>query len=261
MFHNLCHMTDEEGNAKNRVCPECDTTFKVGLYQRLTKGPNISKGTIKKLRRKKSRGSAELAMSFLNSPCNLSFVSWKLCTSRRRHICIIFYKVLCTRVGGSDCILKVKSLLLFKLLLLNSIRMGMLKCFSYYWNTIQYFFLFSISVALLYLIIEYTISCDLHGLFRWIVQLILAWITSNLYTGVGWFLCIFCFPNLISDTCFAKSVEARIDSVNWIKKNQDQKNGRKQKGLEFEMCQYLCGDSFGSLIYHRYKVVRFHMIG
>lgn len=31
MFHNLCHKMDEHGNAKNRVCPECDTAFKVPI--------------------------------------------------------------------------------------------------------------------------------------------------------------------------------------------------------------------------------------
>ncbi len=31
MFHNLCHKTDEHGNTKNRVCPECDTAFKVPI--------------------------------------------------------------------------------------------------------------------------------------------------------------------------------------------------------------------------------------
>jgi hypothetical protein len=31
MFHALCHKTDEAGNAKNRVCPECDTAFKVPI--------------------------------------------------------------------------------------------------------------------------------------------------------------------------------------------------------------------------------------
>ena len=31
MFHNLCHKTDEQGNTKNRVCPECDTAFKVPI--------------------------------------------------------------------------------------------------------------------------------------------------------------------------------------------------------------------------------------
>ena len=31
MFHNLCHKTDEDGNAKNRVCPECETAFKVPI--------------------------------------------------------------------------------------------------------------------------------------------------------------------------------------------------------------------------------------
>ncbi len=31
MFHNLCHQTDEHGNTKNRVCPECDTAFKVPI--------------------------------------------------------------------------------------------------------------------------------------------------------------------------------------------------------------------------------------
>lgn len=31
MFHNLCHKTDENGKAKNKVCPECDTAFKVPI--------------------------------------------------------------------------------------------------------------------------------------------------------------------------------------------------------------------------------------
>lgn len=31
MFHNLCHMVDEFGNTKNRLCPECDTSFKVPI--------------------------------------------------------------------------------------------------------------------------------------------------------------------------------------------------------------------------------------
>ena len=31
MFHRLCHATDEDGNAKNKVCPECDTVFKVPI--------------------------------------------------------------------------------------------------------------------------------------------------------------------------------------------------------------------------------------
>jgi len=31
MFHNLCHKTDENGLARNRVCPECDTAFKVPI--------------------------------------------------------------------------------------------------------------------------------------------------------------------------------------------------------------------------------------
>eukprot|EP00096_Caligus_rogercresseyi_P015622 TRINITY_DN8099_c0_g1_i1.p1 TRINITY_DN8099_c0_g1~~TRINITY_DN8099_c0_g1_i1.p1 ORF type:complete len:726 (-),score=270.96 TRINITY_DN8099_c0_g1_i1:130-2307(-) len=31
MFHGLCHLVDEEGNAKNKVCPECDTAFKVPI--------------------------------------------------------------------------------------------------------------------------------------------------------------------------------------------------------------------------------------
>ena len=31
MFHRLCHITDEDGNAKNKVCPECDTVFKVPI--------------------------------------------------------------------------------------------------------------------------------------------------------------------------------------------------------------------------------------
>lgn len=31
MFHRLCHLTDDEGQAKNKVCPECDTVFKVPI--------------------------------------------------------------------------------------------------------------------------------------------------------------------------------------------------------------------------------------
>ena len=31
MFHGLCHLTDDQGNAKNKICPECDTPFKVIL--------------------------------------------------------------------------------------------------------------------------------------------------------------------------------------------------------------------------------------
>ena len=31
MFHRLCHKTDDEGQAKNKVCPECDTVFKVPI--------------------------------------------------------------------------------------------------------------------------------------------------------------------------------------------------------------------------------------
>jgi len=31
MFHGLCHLMDGEGNAKNKVCPECDTPFKVPI--------------------------------------------------------------------------------------------------------------------------------------------------------------------------------------------------------------------------------------
>lgn len=31
MFHSLCHKTDEHGMARNRVCPECDTAFKVPI--------------------------------------------------------------------------------------------------------------------------------------------------------------------------------------------------------------------------------------
>ena len=31
MFHSLCHMIDAEGNPKNKVCPECDTAFKVPI--------------------------------------------------------------------------------------------------------------------------------------------------------------------------------------------------------------------------------------
>jgi len=31
MFHGLCHLVDGEGNAKNKVCPECDTPFKVPI--------------------------------------------------------------------------------------------------------------------------------------------------------------------------------------------------------------------------------------
>ena len=29
MFHGLCHLIDSEGVAKNKICPECDTPFKV----------------------------------------------------------------------------------------------------------------------------------------------------------------------------------------------------------------------------------------
>jgi hypothetical protein len=29
MFHGLCHLVDDSGNAKNKICPECDTPFKV----------------------------------------------------------------------------------------------------------------------------------------------------------------------------------------------------------------------------------------
>merc|ERR1711994_260415 len=31
MFHGLCHLTDDQGNAKNKICPECDTPFKVPI--------------------------------------------------------------------------------------------------------------------------------------------------------------------------------------------------------------------------------------
>jgi hypothetical protein len=31
MFHSLCHMVDHDGNPKNKVCPECDTVFKVPI--------------------------------------------------------------------------------------------------------------------------------------------------------------------------------------------------------------------------------------
>ena len=31
MFHSLCHLEDQDGNPKNRVCPECDTVFKVPI--------------------------------------------------------------------------------------------------------------------------------------------------------------------------------------------------------------------------------------
>lgn len=31
MFHGLCHLMDEQGNAKNKICPECDTPFKVPI--------------------------------------------------------------------------------------------------------------------------------------------------------------------------------------------------------------------------------------
>jgi len=31
MFHSLCHMVDQDGNPKNKVCPECDTAFKVPI--------------------------------------------------------------------------------------------------------------------------------------------------------------------------------------------------------------------------------------
>ncbi|XP_023321493.1 GDNF-inducible zinc finger protein 1 [Eurytemora carolleeae] len=31
MFHGLCHLLDDQGNARNKICPECDTTFKVPI--------------------------------------------------------------------------------------------------------------------------------------------------------------------------------------------------------------------------------------
>ena len=31
MFHGLCHLMDGEGCAKNKICPECDTPFKVPI--------------------------------------------------------------------------------------------------------------------------------------------------------------------------------------------------------------------------------------
>ena len=31
MFHRLCHMVDDQGHPKNKVCPECDTVFKVPI--------------------------------------------------------------------------------------------------------------------------------------------------------------------------------------------------------------------------------------
>ena len=31
MFHGLCHLIDAEGCAKNKICPECDTPFKVPI--------------------------------------------------------------------------------------------------------------------------------------------------------------------------------------------------------------------------------------
>ena len=31
MFHGLCHLVDEHGNARNKICPECDTPFKVPI--------------------------------------------------------------------------------------------------------------------------------------------------------------------------------------------------------------------------------------
>jgi len=31
MFHGLCHLMDGEGSAKNKICPECDTPFKVPI--------------------------------------------------------------------------------------------------------------------------------------------------------------------------------------------------------------------------------------
>ena len=31
MFHGLCHLIDSEGCAKNKICPECDTPFKVPI--------------------------------------------------------------------------------------------------------------------------------------------------------------------------------------------------------------------------------------
>ncbi len=35
MFHGLCHLIDSEGCAKNKICPECDTPFKVKRYKLL----------------------------------------------------------------------------------------------------------------------------------------------------------------------------------------------------------------------------------
>jgi len=31
MFHGLCHLVDKDGNARNKICPECDTPFKVPI--------------------------------------------------------------------------------------------------------------------------------------------------------------------------------------------------------------------------------------
>jgi len=31
MFHGLCHLIDDQGNARNKICPECDTPFKVPI--------------------------------------------------------------------------------------------------------------------------------------------------------------------------------------------------------------------------------------
>jgi len=31
MFHGLCHLLDDQGNARNKICPECDTPFKVPI--------------------------------------------------------------------------------------------------------------------------------------------------------------------------------------------------------------------------------------
>jgi len=31
MFHGLCHLVDDQGNARNKICPECDTPFKVPI--------------------------------------------------------------------------------------------------------------------------------------------------------------------------------------------------------------------------------------
>ena len=52
MFHGLCHLIDEQGNAKNKICPECDTPFKVEQTLFLTYN-------FFSINRKKKRAAAE----------------------------------------------------------------------------------------------------------------------------------------------------------------------------------------------------------